>query len=242
MRRLVLILVACASGLANTLSTSVTCDGVTYYGSGSTSCGDAGATASADSGDLFVDAFVSSLTGGYSSASASFSGEYVLTVMGGSGDGFADPLLSAGGDSFGAEDVASSSASLGGSSGGCQATGGPLPPYSSSTCTPTSLSFVFGIPQTLDISLSANATSGFDYDDPGVEGSAGAGGFSFYDVNGNPLPNATYTLVPFTPTPEPDMFPLLAVMACAAAARLYRCDRFAPAVCGKYRSRCARSR
>jgi hypothetical protein len=33
--------------------------------------------------------------------------------------------------------------------------------FSFSTCGPTSMSFVFGIPQTLDISLSATATSGF---------------------------------------------------------------------------------
>jgi hypothetical protein len=32
MRRLFLILVACAPGFADTLSTSATCNGVTYYG------------------------------------------------------------------------------------------------------------------------------------------------------------------------------------------------------------------
>ena len=220
MRRLFPILVACTPDFANTVSTTVTCNAVTYndyllrflrgleyhkrlcfFGGG------------------FVDALASSLADESSSASASFSGAYILTVMGGIGDGFADPGLSAAGDSFGAQDVAYSSAALYSNSGGCEASGDPLPPYSFSTCGPTSLSFVFGIPLTLDIDLSANATSGFGYEDPGVNAGAGIGGFSFYDVNGNPLNDITYTFFPApppTPTPEPGMFPLLAAVACAA--------------------------
>ena len=219
MRRLFLILVACAPTFAQSVSTSATCNGVTYYGTASASCGSQGTAASAEWQGFYVDASASSYNGGSSSASVSFSGAFILTVMGGTGDGFADPGLSAGGDSFGAEATAFASASLEASSGGCQATGGPQPPYSFSTCTPTSMSFVFGIPQTLGISLSANATSGSGYDDPGVVGGASTGGFSFYDVNGNPLNDVTYTFVPApppTPTPEPGMFPLLAAMACAS--------------------------
>jgi hypothetical protein len=233
MRRLFLILVACAPGFAQTLSTAATCNGVTYYGTFSASCGESNTTnASASSGGGFVDALASSLASDSSSASASFSEAYILTVMGGIGDGFADPGLSAGGDSFGAEDVAYSSAALYSNSGGCEASGDPLPPYSFSTCGPTSMSFVFGVPQTVDIDLSATATSGPGYEDPGVNGGAGIGGFSFYDANGNPLNGVTYTFVPAppppTPTPEPGMFPLLAAIASAALIARKRLRRSFP--------------
>ena len=215
MRLLVLILVACASGFADLLDTSATCNGVTYSGTDSASCGAgtyASASAEANLAGLYVTVWVTSYTGYTSAASASLTGDYVLTVMGGSGDGFAEPQLYAAGGNEGAEAVGWSQESLGNSSGGCEVDG-PNEGFPYSTCTPTSLPFVSGIPQTLDLSMYADATSGPGYPDNGVGSGAGGVGFVFYDVNGQPLSGVTYT---FTPTPEPGMFPLLAAMACAA--------------------------
>jgi hypothetical protein len=218
MRRLFLLLVACVPGFADTLSTSVTCNGVTYNGTASASCTDSDASASASSGNQMVGVFVLTDPGGSSQASASLSGVYELTVFGGSGDGFAAPELSAssGFDGAGADSQAQESL-MNSSGAGCYATsleGGML----ETNCTSTSLPFVFGVPETLTLSMNASAFSLGFYESYPITGGAGGVGFAFYDVNGNPLP-ATYTFVPASstaPTPEPGMFPLLAAMACAA--------------------------
>ena len=204
MRRFIPILFACASGFAGTIQTSVTCDGVTYFGSGSASCGDnQNVGASALATDQFVDVGVFNAPLNSASAWALFSMDYVLTVFGGSGDGFAEPQLEAlSAPNFG-QDSSAAGADL-----GCEALAEGGDRYN--TCTPTSLPFVFGVPQTLTLSMDAQATaSNYGYDS--MEANAGFGGFWFY-VNGQPF-DATYT---FTPVPEPGMFPLLAAMACAA--------------------------
>jgi len=218
MRRLFLILVACAPGFADTLNTSVTCNGVTYNGTASASCADPNASASASSGNQMVGIYLLSDPGGSSLASASLSGVYELTVFGGSGDGFAAPELSASSEFDGAGADSQAEESLTNSSGGgCSASsfyGGML----ETNCTSTSLPFVFGVPETLTLSMDASGFSSADYETYPITGGAGGVGFAFYDVNGNPLP-ATYTFVPAsstTPTPEPGMFPLLTTIACAA--------------------------
>jgi hypothetical protein len=254
MRHLFLVLAACACSFADTLVTSVTCDGVTYNGSGSASCNssDANASAEAFSATLSVNTNVSTDDFlGTSSAQAGLYGTYLLTVTGGSGDGFADPQLSTElelGDNSVFQNYAS--ASLTNSSGGCEVTDGDGNPYQNN-CTPTSVPFVFGTSQALYLSVFADTQIQVSdirlYD----QASAADAGFVFYGVNGQVLNDVTYT---FVPAPEPSTLPLSAAMACAAfiarkrlprpgsAARPYRSRGLAPAVCGKYRSRYARFR
>jgi hypothetical protein len=221
MRRFVMILAASASAFASTVDPSVTCDGVTDGGGSSVSCETTNANASAEASlaGQFVDVWAWSNTGGTSSASASLSMSFIFTVFGGSGNGSADPQMYVSGDAEGSEIYSWASASM-----GCDTwvtgSGQPI-----STCTPTSVPFVFGIPQTLTLSLDAGATSGPGYPG-GVSGSAGFGGLALF-IDGEPAGGATYTLTPVAaPIPEPGMFPLLAMMACATlAARQHRMGR-----------------
>jgi hypothetical protein len=231
MRRLVLILVACVPGYANMLSTSATCNGVAYYGSGSASCGEGSDTdASATSGDQSVNVSVSSVPGSSSSASAASFGVYILTATGDSGDGFAYPTLGASSGFDGAGAAGGGEVSLVNSSGdGCSAyssDGGGL----EDNCTSTSLPFVFGIPETLYLSLDASAFSSADYDTYPVGAFAGIQPmmFSFYDGYGQSLGNVTYT---FAPAPEPGMFPLLAAIACATLIARMRRRKSRPVPC-----------
>jgi len=216
MRRLFLILIACASCFADTLSTSVTCDGNVYTGTSSASCNssDASASAQAFSATLSVNTNVSTNDFlGTSSAQAGIYGTYLLTVTGGSGDAFADPQLSTElelGDNGIFQNYAS--ASLTNSSGGCEVMDGDGNPYQNN-CTPTSVPFVFGTPQALYLSVFADTQIQVGdirlYD----QASAVDEGFVFYGLNGQVLNNITYS---FVPAPEPGMFPLLAAIACAA--------------------------
>ena len=252
--RHLLILAACACSYADTLVTSATCDGVTYNGSASASCNssDANASAEAYSATLSVNTNVSTDDFlGTSAAQAGLYGTYLLTVTGGTGDGFAEPQLSTElelGDNGIFQNYAS--ASLTNSSGGCEVMDGDGNPYQND-CTPTSVPFVFGTTQALYLSVFADTQIQVSdirlYD----QASAGDAGFVFYGVNGQVLNDVTYT---FVPAPEPSTLRLFAAMACAAfiarkrlprpgsAARPYRSRGLAPAVCGKYRSRYARFR
>ena len=107
-----------------------------------------------------------------------------------------------------------SSSLLNSSGAGCEAgaAGSGLP---STDCNPTSLPFVFGVPQTLTLSLEAYAASAYGVLAGGSAGSPAY--FSFFSVSGQQLSGVTYTFTPVpAPVPEPGMFPLLAAMACAA--------------------------
>lgn len=224
MRSFVLVFLAALSLSGSTLVTvSATCNGATYQGGDSVSCGDytAGATAMASLANLFVMAGASA--GPYpstSSASASLSEDFILTVTGGYGDGYAAPELSAGASNWGAPAVAWAGASLGGCSVGAYGTGPPA-----DYCSPTSVAFVFGVPQMLTLSESAGAEAGpWEWGTPEVEGSAAFGGFFFFDAQGQPLSDVTYTFVPVdsSATPEPATLPILAVLAAAAFIARYR--------------------
>jgi len=91
---------------AATISTSVTCDGVTTVGTFSASCNSIGSFANADvTAPSFVDMFSGLFQLGVaataigdgpnesSSASANFSEDYVFTVSGGTGNGSFFPLF-----------------------------------------------------------------------------------------------------------------------------------------------------
>src|SRR5579863_4484522 len=101
-RVLIVFLATGISGFAASFGVEVTCNGMNYFGYDSVSCGSF-LTAFADaetspSGGVSVD--VGAAPGYSSSASASFTEDYVLTVTGGSGAAFAEPLLSAYGGQY----------------------------------------------------------------------------------------------------------------------------------------------
>ena len=151
------------------------------------------------------------LDAGSTSATASLTWDFILTVTGGYGDGYAEPELSVGADSYGGVGWGDASASL----GGCwmNASGGTPP----GGCSPTSVAFVFGVPQTLTLFESADASAGYFYGVPPVGGAASMSGFEFFKAYGQPLSGFTYTFVPAdqpSATPEPDTL-ALAAMACA---------------------------
>jgi hypothetical protein len=222
MRRLFLILAACAPGFASTVvNTLAGCDGVIDFGTASASCEvslQTSASAEASTATLSVDTTVNASPPGISSAEASLSGAYVLTVTGGSGDAFAEPQLSTELE-LGTDSVFRNYASVGlaNASGGCTAMAGNGNPFLN-TCTPTAVPFVFNTPQVLFLIMFAETQiqpgAIRDYD----SASAAEAGFVFYGANGQVLNGVTYSFVPvssFIPTPEPGMFPLLAAMACA---------------------------
>ena len=153
---------------------------------------------------------------GSSSASASFTEGFILTVTGGSGDGYAEPLfaLSAGGSSEGFQGFGEASASL----GGCALQTNGAPP---GTCSPMSVPFVFGVPQMLTLSESTSADVLSPWSEPSslAYGNASMTGFEFFDANGQPLNGVSYSFVSTgqpSGVPEPGTFPILTTMACAA--------------------------
>jgi hypothetical protein len=220
MRGFVLVLFAAVPLFGGTVYTSATCDGVTSGGSGDTSfCsgndGIGGASAGVLLADWYVYANAGSDLGAASSmsATASLSQYFILTVTGGSGDGYAEPqqLYAVGGHPSNGEGWAS--ASLGGCAFGSSEDVEP-PQY----CPWWSVPFVFGAPQTLTLSESASASVG----PLGTESAAAGfvGGFLFFNAQGQQLSGITYTFVPTdqppSATPEPGTLPLLSAVACAA--------------------------
>jgi hypothetical protein len=215
-RRLVSVFLACIPLSASTIELSVaTCNGVSYQATDYAACGSpttAGPFAAAYAGF----AMAGEADGGDSSAS--FTADYALTVTGGSGSGFMDPDLLTYGDNWGGQAFASASASLEGSSGGCEASaaGGGLPNNMGSTCSPTSVAFVGGVPEILTLSLSATASGA---ENTSVEGETYYGQLEFFDSNGQPM-SVTYTFAPVVEaTPEPGTL-LLTGLACVAFAAL----------------------
>ena len=148
MRVLVSLLLASIPISAGTVET-VTCDGVVYQGPAS--CGSQttpGPYAKVDSQDAWASVWTAPGGGGGSSASASFTEEGVFMVTGGSGYAYAAPLLEAGGDRYFGVASAYAWASFGGCTVGSQR--GQYCPWDS-------VPFEFGVPQTLTLSLFADA-------------------------------------------------------------------------------------
>ena len=214
MRVLLSVLLACTPSFAGTIYLSASCSsGVTTYTDGSASCGSEttdGASAEVEPGS-FVTASAWSPGNGGASASASFTEDYVFTVWGVSGDGFAEPLLMAQGGNQGS-DWASASASLGGCELSQGGSGGPQ------QCPWASIPFEYNVPQILTLSLSADASASVFGDDFSA---AEEDGFAFFDTSGNLLSGVPYSFDP-APAPEPGTLPLLTGMACAAIIAVQR--------------------
>ena len=228
MRSLVSVFLLSIPLSAGTVGTAVNCGGPPIVGSYSAACGSfgtgTGAEAEASLTGMFASAGAS--TGNSwdgSSASANFSADYMLTVTGGSGYGFFEPLWSGSfenddglGQSWGQVEL-----------GSCLMISTDGPPFSIG-CTPTPMGptnfFAFGVPEIVGYGASVTAYAGpsLNYIPQGVSGWAGGyPDLEFFDANGQPLSGITYTFVPVA-TPEPATLPLLTAMVCAALIAIKR--------------------
>ena len=188
-----------AVGLATaaTISTTATCDGVTTVGTSSAMCNDGSFFAAASVSAFMVNVQAGQVTGlpgsSTGSASASFSGNFMFTVTGGSGNGFFYPCF------FGSSDTFGSSAEM--SFAGIAFSLFPSESPSTNCADPRSLNFpsakpfTFGVPQIVPIVNSGSAPG-----DPFHGTSAGEtflpfSEISFFDPSGNLLSNVTFTLV-----------------------------------------------
>jgi len=190
---------------AATISTSVTCDGVTTVGTFSASCNDGHYMASADllvSGGLSIGVHVSPSTEfppGTGSASANFFDDFVFTVNGGIGNGFFFPCF------FGSSD-AGTSVSMGLAGIGLSISDNfnvsncGLPPFF-----PAPKPFTFGVPQIVQVGMTGSGNFPLPRE---ADASVGLDHILFFDPSGNQLSNVTYTLVE---VPEPSSWSSLSI-------------------------------
>lgn len=220
MRLLIVFLAACASGFAGDVETTCFSGNSTISSQGAYSASCSGPASSASGGISYLgSASVEADGGGYwggpafswASASVSIIEDYVLTVTGGSGGGFAEAQLSAYAQHSDPYAEAGATVSL----GGCTAV---AVPYNSFCVYPTQ--FLFNTPQILSLSVFAETDAGGPYPSEGVAG-ASWGQFDFFDAQGQPLSGVSYTLTEI-PTPEPGTLPLLTGITCAALIALKR--------------------
>ena len=215
---LVLTLAAGCAGAA-TITTQVECNGEVSSGTTSAFCSNAVSIARASIGaspqyqdsvgfSIFADGgtFASPPPFVTFSASALFHDDYVLTVTGGSGAGSLLPCILATWDNFRGSGMATidfGGSALGtignprlGGVGSCE--GSAIP----------SILFVFGVPQTISVSMSATARVGIAPSQ--VDDGATLSGFQFFDAAGQQLTNVHFTLVSAS-VPEPrTLVPFLA--------------------------------
>ena len=198
---------------AATISTSATCDGVTTVGTTSASCGDSTAQALVQitgiSFEVSVQAAIarSAVPPSSASSSASFSGNYVFTMFGGTGEGFFYPCFEA-----------RSPSHLGGVMGGGSFDGVGFSFLETPFVTncnggpdnfQNSKPFTYGVPQIVPFSMDATAVINaptFEFVDEQADESFI--GFAFFDPAGNLLSNVTYTLVE---VPEPSAWSMLTI-------------------------------
>ena len=202
-----------AVGLATaaTISTTATCDGVTTVGTSSAMCNDGSFFAAASVSAFMVDVQSGQVTGlpgsSTGSASASFSGNFIFTVNGGSGNGFFYPCFYGSSDSFGASaEMSFAGIAFSASGSPIASTNCSLPPKLNF---PLAKPFTFVVPQIVPIINNGSApdnsfhgTSANETFLPGLE-------ILFFEPSGNLLSNPTYTLV--DSMPEPSSWSLLSI-------------------------------
>jgi len=216
MRLVVLFLVASIPLFASTIDVSAWCSSApTNQGLGWASCGDSFDSASATVSGLSAAANAWAAPDWYrSNATASLTEDLVFTFFGGTGPGFAQPWLTL-------------SASMHfGSNAAATATFGACLVGPGGVCDWNSMPFVFGVPETVTLTLNVGAaTYGEWYDSATASASAEFDGFfGFSDVNGYPLSGVTYTMSPAGEAPEPATLLLTAMagavlLACALRKR-----------------------
>ena len=184
-----------AVGLATaaTISTTATCDGATTVGTSSAMCDDGSFFAAASVSAFMVDVQAGQVTGftrfSTGSASASFSGDFVFTVNGGSGNGFFYPCF------IGASDAFGSSAEM--SIAGIGFSLVPSESPSTNCAVPRSLNFpsakpfTFGVPQIVPIVNSGSAPDNPFHGTSAQEAVTLGLDIVFFDPSGNLLSNGT---------------------------------------------------
>ena len=189
---------------AATISTTATCDGGTTVGTSSAMCNDGSFFAAASISAFMVDVQSGQVTGlpgsSTGSASASFSGNFIFTVNGGSGNGFFYPCFYGSSDSFGASaEMSFAGIAFSASGSPIASTNCGLPPKLNF---PLAKPFTFGVPQIVPIINNGSApdnsfhgTSANETFLPGLE-------ILFFDPSGNLLSNPTFTLVDSVPEPS----------------------------------------
>jgi hypothetical protein len=183
------------------INTTATCDGRTITGTLSASCNDGNFAANAvisapslASSNTTLADFLAIAHAGVirfppfevGEATASFSGDYVFTVMGGTGGGFVFPVTVL------SEDSGLSGVTFAGVNGACNMLSCSAP-------------FTFGVPQIVNIDVSATA---FGFAERVGDAAASFQEIVFLDASGNQLSNVTFTLVS---VPEPSTVWLLGV-------------------------------
>jgi len=208
---------------AATISTTATCDGVTTVGTSLAICNDGRFIAAASISAFMVDVQSGQVAGlpgsSTGSASASFSGNFIFTVNGGSGNGFFYPCFFGGGDAFGAM-VSMSFGGIGFSVSDS--------PFGSTNCAlppnlnfPLAKPFSFGVPQIVPIVNSGTAPDSLFHATSANETFLHGLEILFFDPSGNVLSNTTYTLV--DSVPEPSSWSLLGVgLIFFVAVRIHR--------------------
>ena len=183
MRKLLLcfVLLSGSTFAAPVINTQVDCPVVSGEGA-------AGCTANA--GEYFASVFVYPGANHYGSASASFSDEYVLTVIAGPEQGFIGACFYGSGDTYQGSDYAD-----GGFAGlGVAST---MRAFNFDTCPQSGgyngelMSYTLGVPITSFLGLSASvSTSGAT---PQAQASANFTGFVFFDASMNPASGVNYS-------------------------------------------------
>jgi len=211
-----LLLIVPLLGQAATISLSANCGSVAYTSNqpGSISCTgfvqyglSAQAVASVNG---FLDSVsVSGSGGGDGYGAASYSEFLQITITNGTGAGYYVPEISVGASGF----AGGATAQFGSIQEQVYATlSGSMIPYPTALTPGDSLPFIFGVPQTQQVMLSAGGGGA------GGSGTAYLSGITVYDTNGNVLSSAQVSVV--ETTPEPSLFiPLCAAMAAAFLVR-----------------------
>jgi hypothetical protein len=208
-----LLLVSLIPLSAATIDLSVSCSSApTGGGPYSASCAGPNDSASAtvNFDGLVVDANASADPNGNSLATVSFTEDLELTFFGGTGEGFAEPWMSLS-FSFGFESDSAASATM----GGCQVITTSLP-----VCPWNSVPFVFGVPETVGLTLIAEAAAFGGMVPAAADAEAAFDGFrGFSDPDGNGLSGVTYQIsLVGAPVPEPSTLLLTAIAGAALLA------------------------
>jgi hypothetical protein len=158
-----------------------------------------------------IDVFT--IATGEANASANYAAAFQVLITNGAGSGSFLPCMMAGINNLGGMASGSfGSVSVVGNSMGVQTC--VQPPQAP----PSAIPFVFGVPQTEQLSLMASAPSGSPVDSRGTGGFASVGKFEVFDSSGNLLPSAQVSLIEVTPEPS-YLVPLTLLLAAVCLLR-----------------------
>ena len=168
---------------------------------GTATCGDASATVGGEG--VSAEAFASGSD--VSSAAAQLTGEFDLTVFGGTGQGYF-AMCAAGQASYYAEPNSQAQAFISLGPLYQTATGGAM--FGCGVFTPSDPTFTYGVPQELPFLAWVSVTQSGYYSSPGFPNEAQASAslmyLQFFDSSGSPInPSVSENLIPSISGPEP---------------------------------------